>query len=44
MAELPDKARTLFEAPNLLFVATVNQDGCKDAIVSLSITGSGTPS
>lgn len=27
MAELSDKARTLFEAPNLLFVATVNQDG-----------------
>jgi len=27
MAELSDKARKLFEAPNLLFVATVNQDG-----------------
>jgi len=27
MAELTDKARKLFEAPNLLFVATVNQDG-----------------
>ena len=27
MAELSDKARELFEAPNLLFVATVNQDG-----------------
>jgi len=27
MAELTDKARKLFEGPNLLFVATVNQDG-----------------
>lgn len=27
MAELSDKARKLFEAPNLLFVATVNRDG-----------------
>jgi PPOX class probable F420-dependent enzyme len=27
MAELSDKARKLFEDPNLLFVATVNQDG-----------------
>ena len=27
MAELTDKARKLFEAPNLLYVATVNQDG-----------------
>jgi PPOX class probable F420-dependent enzyme len=27
MAELSDKARALFEGPNLLFVATVNADG-----------------
>ena len=27
MAELSDKARKLFEDPNLLFVATVNRDG-----------------
>src|SRR5215210_2118449 len=27
MAELSDKARKLFEDPNLLFVATVNSDG-----------------
>src|SRR6186997_258151 len=27
MAELTDKARKLFEGRNLLFVATVNQDG-----------------
>jgi predicted pyridoxine 5'-phosphate oxidase superfamily flavin-nucleotide-binding protein len=27
MAQLTDKAQKLFEAPNLLFVATVNQDG-----------------
>jgi hypothetical protein len=27
MAELSDKARKLFEDPNILFVATVNSDG-----------------
>jgi PPOX class probable F420-dependent enzyme len=27
MAELSDKARKLFEDPNILFVATVNRDG-----------------
>jgi PPOX class probable F420-dependent enzyme len=27
MAELSDKARKLFEDPNFLFVATINQDG-----------------
>ncbi len=27
MAQLSDKARKLFEDPNILFVATVNQDG-----------------
>ena len=27
MAQLTDKAQKLFEGPNLLFVATVNQDG-----------------
>jgi PPOX class probable F420-dependent enzyme len=27
MADLSDKARKLFEGPNLLFVATVNSDG-----------------
>jgi hypothetical protein len=27
MADLNDKARKLFESPNLLFVGTVNSDG-----------------